>query len=332
MIRTDADMNSTPKQAGQVEATGTDSRGVSVSDSYSNQPPSAWHADAEESPGVPPELPPLPPGQPDPSLETPRSPRRSRMFWLLLGGAGCLVVVLLVACVGFVISLVFIVESDTSTRSPGVVPAVPDRIAPTPLMNGATQEIVFQDTLASAVDSRMIVDEDETVRYAFEEGRYLITVKPADQIAWGLVEGMYDDTVAIQVVTAVESDPAQAAGGIMFHYQDEANFYLYTISGNGFYSLELLENNQWITLIDWTPSEAIVVGSASGITPTNTLRVEVMGNRIALFVNNIRLEETVDNTFTEGEVGLATSTFDLGDGRVAFRDLVIMQPASGTGR
>jgi len=303
-----------------------------VSDSYSNQPPSARHTDAGELPGVPPELPPLPPGQPDPSLETPRPPRRSRTLWLLLGGAGCLVVVLLVACVGLVVSLVFIAESDTSTRSPGVVTAVPDMIAATPRSEAVTQEILLQDRLASAADSRMIVTEDESVRYAFEEGRYLITVKPADQISWSLAEGTYTDNLAIQVITTVESDPEQAASGIMFHYQDEANFYLYTVSGNGFYSLELLENNQWITLIDWTPSEAIAVGSASGMAPTNMLRVEVAGNRIALFVNNIRLEETIDSTFTGGEVGLVTSTFDLGDGRVAFRDLLITQPAAGTNR
>ncbi len=301
-----------------------------MSDSYSNQPPSARHADAGESPGVPPELPPLPPGQPAPSPATPRPPRSSRTFWLLLGGGGCLVVVLLVACVGLVISLVFIVESDTSIRSPGGVTAVPDMIASTPRSEAVTQEILLQDTLARAEDSRMIVDEDETVRYAFEEGRYLITVKPTDQIAWSLAEGTYADNLAIQVVTTVESDPEQAAGGIMFRYQDEANFYLYTVSGNGFYSLELLENDQWITLIDWTPSEAIAVGSASSSASTNTLRVEVASNRIALFVNNIRLEETIDSTFTGGEVGLVTSTFDLGNGRVAFRDLLITQPAAGT--
>jgi hypothetical protein len=303
-----------------------------VSDSYSNQPPSVRHADTGKSPGVPPELPPLPPGQPAPAPETPRSPRSSRTLWLLLGGVGCLAVVLLVACVGFVVSLVVITESDTSTRSPDVVTTVPDMMAATPRSEAVTQEILLQDRLASAADSRMIVSEDAYVRYAFEEGRYLITVKPADQIAWSLAEGTYADNLAIQVVTIVESDPEQAGSGIMFHYQDEANFYLYTVSGNGFYSLELLENNQWITLIDWTPSEAIAVGSASGMAPTNTLRVEVAGNRIALFVNNVRLEETVDGTFTGGEVGLVTSTFDLGDGRVAFRDLLISQPAVGTNR
>lgn len=282
-----------------------------------------------DSLGVPPQLPPTPPlpwqvPPPPPAPSAP--PQNNRTLWIVLGGIGCLGFVLVAACVGLVFSLTFITESEQGefvAPVPDAMTVVSEPIAPQPLTEDPAQQTLLQDALTSSVTSSMLVREDEESRFAFDDGRYLIEVNKLDWMAWALVEGTYDDTVAIQVTTSIANNPDDTAAGIIFHYQDEENFYLYNVSGNGFYRLSLLENNEWIILIDWTPSDVIAIAGAGETAPTNTLRVELVGERIALFVNNVKVEETIDSTFSRGEVALTANVFEQVGGQVYFSDLLI---------
>lgn len=113
------------------------------------------------------------------------------------------------------------------------------------------------------------------------------------------------------------ADPV-AAVGLIFHYQDENNFYLYSITNDGFYALELLMNNQWITLIDWTPSELIDPNN-------NLLSIATSGDRIHLYVNGSLLETTRDDSFTVGSVGIGLTSLDAVPATVNFDNLLIVR-------
>jgi hypothetical protein len=104
----------------------------------------------------------------------------------------------------------------------------------------------------------------------------------------------------------------------MFHYQDEDNFYLFSIAGDGSYSLELYTNNKQQTLIDWTDSSAI-----KGQGATNRLRVETEGQRIRLFVNGSLLDEISDETLSKGDIAVAVHTFAKGDAVFRFDNLIV---------
>lgn len=86
--------------------------------------------------------------------------------------------------------------------------------------------------------------------------------------------------------------------------------------------MELLQDGEWLSLIDWTQSQAIKVASQDD-SAVNVLRVEQADDRIALFVNGVLLEETLDETFGQGRIGLAASTFDRGNARIQFDNLVV---------
>ena len=113
------------------------------------------------------------------------------------------------------------------------------------------------------------------------------------------------------------ADPI-AAVGLIFHYQDENNFYLYSITNDGFYALELLMNNQWITLIDWTPSELIDPSN-------NLLSIATSGDRIHLYVNGSLLKTTRDDSFTVGSVGIGITSLDAVPATVNFDNLLIIR-------
>jgi hypothetical protein len=261
----------------------------------------------------------LPTGQPPYPGEAPAKPGNRRTLWWVLGGAGCLGLLAVVACavigvltlLGGQVSSVFseieaTVESEQGGG--GIVPG------DSPLTGG---EVLFSDDFESAFASGLSEDEDASSRYAYEDGAYVIEVKEPETIVWARVDGTYSDA-RIAVDAEVPAGTDVSAAGLIFHYQDQDNFYLFSVSNDGYYALELLQNNEWVILIDWTISD-VIDGSF------NTMRVETQGDQIALYVNDQLLEETSDGTFTEGEVALAVSSLQDSTALVRFDNMLIEQ-------
>ncbi len=296
-------------------------RTVVLPPAEADEPPAQPVPAGPPPPGAPPafpptvrlDAPPLPVGATLPPPDPGVARRDRRVLWLALGGVGCMSLLLLVACLSAGVFLFMQQQapaSATSASTPvsdsgGAVADAP------PLGEGRLLEDDFSDESVSNLD----VSEDDLSRSAYEDGAYVIEVKAAETVVWSLVSGPYAG-VSVEVEAEVAADSDIAAAGLVFNYQDNANFYLYSVSNDGYYSLELLSDGEWTTLVDPTLSDA-VQGAR------NLLRVEARGERIALYLNGALVEETVDGTFTTGEVGLAVSTFEGSTGTVRFDNLVI---------
>jgi hypothetical protein len=176
-------------------------------------------------------------------------------------------------------------------------------------------DLLLEDDFEDAATSGLGESEDEASRYAYEDGAYVVEVKEPETIVWARVRGTYDDA-RIAVDANVPSGADISAAGLIFHYQNPDNFYLFSVSNDGYYALELLEDDEWTVLIDWTPSDAVSSSS-------NRLGVETLGDRIRLFVNDELLEETSDSTFYGGEVALALTSLQNSTAAVAFDNLLI---------
>ncbi|MEI7770344.1 MAG: zinc ribbon domain-containing protein, partial [Chloroflexales bacterium] len=175
--------------------------------------------------------------------------------------------------------------------------------------------VLIYDDFSSPRRSTLTGEEDETSRSAFEDGAYVIEVKESDTLAWALTNGDYRD-MAVETDSVVASGSAAVAAGLIFHYQDSRNFYLFSVSSDGYYALEVLKDDTWQTLIDWTQSDAIKPAH-------NTLRVETKGSRITLKANGELLEVTQDDTLAGGDAGLAVSSFETGKVTIRFDNLLI---------
>lgn len=249
-----------------------------------------------------------------PPAETPAPPNR-RNLWILLGSLGCLSLVLVGACVlGVLISLGNLAGSTVAAPSSVVTPVSGGGIVPgdSPLAGG---DVLLQDDFDNAAASGLGESEDDSSRYAYESGAYVIEVKEPETIVWARVSGSYGDA-RTSVETNIPAGADVSSAGLIFHYQDENNFYLFSISNDGYYALELLQDNEWTVLIDWTPSDAVSETS-------NSMRVETSGDRIVLYVNDELLEETSDSTFSEGEVALAVTSLKDSTALVEFDNLLI---------
>ena len=225
------------------------------------------------------------------------------------------VVLLLGVCVVGVLTLLGNrVESVVGTPNAPTAAGGAGGIVPnnSPLTGGA---VLLDDNFENAAASGLGTEEDDSSRYAYEDGAYVIEVKEAEKIVWAQVDGTYTNA-RFAVDTEIPPGADVAAAGLIFHYQDADNFYLFSVSNDGYYALEVLEGNEWTVLIDWTQSDAVDA-------VRNRMRVETKGDSITLYVNDELLETTSDGTFTQGEAALAVSSLKESTAEVRFDNLLI---------
>ena len=242
--------------------------------------------------------------------------RRPQTLWWITG-ASCLTLLLVVVCLAGT-ALVWLSRTNWNTP-PLVAPSAQPGgglISGDPLVPESTQ--LLQENFDNPDSSVLSNAEDSFARYAFVDGAYQMQVKQPERLAWSIVGGPYRD-LRVSVESSITPNDPVAAVGLIFHYRDEGNFYLYSITNDGFYALELLLNNQWITLIDWTPSEFIDPRD-------NLLSIATSGDRIDLYINGSLLETTRDNSFTVGSVGIGVTSLDEIPATVNFDNLLIVRP------
>lgn len=233
--------------------------------------------------------------------------------WLIIGGV---LLLLIATCTGLRTlhaSYAWLSQYFAPTQESEPTSSMPTS-RPEPAV-AATSGVFVHDDFTDHQQSVLTAAEDETAKTTFVMGVYDFTVKTPQTLAWAVTDRTYGD-LAIEADTTISPDVDVVAAGLIFHYQDKRNFYLFSVANDGYYALELLHNDTWLTLIDWTESEMIKPTS-------NTLRVETMGDQIALNVNGSLLEVTRDDTLMGGDAGLAVSSFDSSPVTIRFDNLFI---------
>jgi hypothetical protein len=93
-------------------------------------------------------------------------------------------------------------------------------------------------------------------------------------------------------------DKKSGSYGIIFCYINPQNFYRFTIRDDQFFAVELKYDNNWITLSDWSKSNAIRPDEI------NNLKVIANNSQFFFFINNQYVGEINDNRLENGLAGL----------------------------
>jgi hypothetical protein len=101
--------------------------------------------------------------------------------------------------------------------------------------------------------------------------------------------------------------------GIILRYQDDANFYSFEISGDGYYTFNKLVDDELFDIIPWQENRAIKQGNSH-----NTLRVEAVGPNFTFYINNELVDVAIDSDFSQGDVGLLAGTYQEPGAHIAF--------------
>ncbi|MBP8293364.1 MAG: hypothetical protein KAX65_11365 [Caldilineaceae bacterium] len=165
-------------------------------------------------------------------------------------------------------------------------------------------------------DGTWEVGEGEAVARSVAAGAYRLRIDAEDTLAWSVSELQAADFY-LEAATIHVGGPLNNEFGVIFRYQDDDNFYSYSVSSDGYYRLDRKLAGEWSSLVSWTASSAINTGAAS----FNLLGVLAEGDRLALFVNETLLTALVDDAFAEGGIGPTAGSYDEGGVEIAYDDL-----------
>ncbi len=93
-------------------------------------------------------------------------------------------------------------------------------------------------------------------------------------------------------------------GGIVFRYDEsKGTGYLFRVGSDGSYAIDIYNNNNFISTLKSSSSSAINIG----LNKTNLIAVVANGSNIDLYVNNQPVDSVSDNSYSQGEIGVAAS-------------------------
>lgn len=160
---------------------------------------------------------------------------------------------------------------------------------------------------------------------AIEDGVLSISTSSPGEIWWTNPTRSFGDVV-IDVKATQVGGPSDNAYGVICRYQDEENFYVFLISGDGFYAIGKYQSGEdRVTYLtedgQYQSSEYINQDQA-----TNQIEASCIGNQLSLSVNGMPLLTVTDSQFSSGDLGLAVSALQQGTVEIAFDEIKVLAP------
>ncbi len=159
----------------------------------------------------------------------------------------------------------------------------------------------------------------------YGDGFYYVTAEREGGAMWGLANQDFADVVIDVDATQVSAPPNDNnAYGVKCRVQPGGtggDGYALMISGDGFYSIQIIQEGDYDALVAWTASDAINQGNA-----TNHIRAVCEETYLALYVNGQLLAEADDATYMSGDISLMAATLEPEMTEVHFDNIVVTTP------
>ncbi len=193
------------------------------------------------------------------------------------------------------------------TSAVSVCLAEGEETGPSELQKG---ELLFMDEFATTKLGDWGCVRGENQSNYYEDGKYIINVVPSDSW-WRVQSGKSFGDSIVEVEATPTGGPDDNVYGVMTGFLDWSNYYLFMISGDGYFKFIKRENATWTQNDPWTKSEAIKQGKT-----TNLVQVKRQGDTLSFYANGVKLADYVDDSFPEGKVGIMAGTTVCGGGNV----------------
>jgi len=269
------------------------------------------------------------------SIVTETEPPAKQKRGFLLGGVGLTIAGLLCLALaaGAVLLGLSFMDGDGATPPPPtptfLLPAtprqptaVPPTSTPRPINTPAPAQtgVLFQDDFGDT-GSGWEVGDYEGGSVGYKDGAYFVRGEGGGGVMWGAANRSFENVVievdATQILAPANNNNSF---GIKCREQDSTG-YGFVISGDGYYSIQIIVDGNWDPLVEWTTSDAIRQGNS-----TNRIRAICDGPHLALFVNGELLAKVEDNTYTEGDISLTATTFEEEPTEIHYDNLIVRQP------
>lgn len=184
---------------------------------------------------------------------------------------------------------------------------------------GASSPELFHDDFAQDLGLwETFAEPDAATQIA--DGRLTITLTASDTFAFSLAAINLTD-FDLTVTATLLGGGLPNSHGVIFRYIDRENFYRFDISGDGLWGVSRRSDDQWVSIVELAPSQAINTGAAM-----NAIRIVGRGSKFVFYANGAELGRVTDSNLPVGRIGLFASTFDDPNTQVSFDNLIIVNP------
>ncbi len=203
---------------------------------------------------------------------------------------------------------------ESAISSHAVIPGVESDTYEPPERPIQRGRLLLEDDFSQ---ERWIVHSDGEHRKGYVDGQYFIAVDAQEYSYWSLASETYRDFV-VEVETIHLNGPDNNDYGIILRHQDDANFYSFEISSDGYYTFTKLVNDGLFDIIPWQESRAVKQNSAH-----NILRIEAIGPNFTFYINDELVDAAIDSDFSQGDIGLVAGTYQEPGTYIAFDNLKV---------
>ncbi len=181
--------------------------------------------------------------------------------------------------------------------------------------------VLFREDFSGEDVGWTIRDDSLSFAGIDQSGFRLWTLVPDFQF-WSVPGLNFKDTL-VHVRARKLAGPDNNIFGLICRYQDEENFYALVIGSDGYYGIfKRVDGEQ--SLIDQAHmdfSSAIRQGEDE-----NVIQAVCQADHLALFVNDTRLIQVQDPTFSNGDVGMIVGNFSEPGVDILFDDFIVVKP------
>lgn len=156
----------------------------------------------------------------------------------------------------------------------------------------------------------------------YADGAYRLTVQAPGYDLWAVSGHAYRDV-------QVEADALRLAGpddnrfGLICRHRDDANFYIFVISSDGYYAIGKVRDGAASLLGQEMMAYSPFIVPGDG---PNRLRFDCIGPALTGYVNGQMIAVASDPDFARGDAGLIAGAFETPGVEVAFDNFVVTKP------
>lgn len=183
---------------------------------------------------------------------------------------------------------------------------------------------LFRDDFSDGRDCGWATYDRGGGKVEIANGVLTVSSSQPNQI-WWTNPGKEFENVVVRVQSKQVGGPDDNAFGLICRYQNEQNFYLFLISGDGFYVIAKYQSGSAVQYLSGEGQFKYSDAINQGIAP-NDLEASCIANQLTLRVNGILLTTVTDPTFVRGDVGLGASPLEPGTTVIEFDDFVVTAP------
>jgi hypothetical protein len=239
--------------------------------------------------------------------------RKSGAYWAFFGTLAAA----LLTCVGTVVAATIQVVPGVSSTILQTLQS--GRSTPTARLEPGI--ILFQDDFSNP-KSGWDRDNSDDGSQDYYDGGYRIYLKVPNLRGWANPGKRFGD-VRVEVFATKIGGPDDNAFGVLCRYQDAGNYYYFVASSDGYAGIGLRLNGKSQLLSGDKLKSYSFINKGNAI---NQIRADCVGNTFTLYVNGQQASSVRDTAFLEGDVGLWSTTYDVGGVDIFFDNFVVYKP------